>query len=274
MVLKINSNLTNGQFVEKGDTIGVIYSSSQQKNLVELNGELDVLTASLEVSISGEKKTEVIESELRLEMAKSEYAKQSKILERLNKQLNKEIIAEEVYETASDELIILENAVKVCQAELESSISGEKEETINMLKKQIIATKNKISFLLNEIDSKNSIVVPFMGRIERSFSEDTLIVISNIESGIALIPIDLEEAKYIELNAKVSFSSTNSSELLTGVVCTKHPVMQIIGGKQCVLVLANIQNISSDFISGMITQAEINCSDVNLQTYLKRNIKM
>ena len=61
---------------------------------------------------------------------------------------------------------------------------------------------------------------------------------------------------------KVSFKTNNTSELLTGVVQMKQPVMQIIGGKQCIMVLATVYNISSDFVSGMITQAEINCGTV------------
>ncbi len=273
MVLDLNQNLTNGQIVEKGDTVGVIYSSSLQENLVQLKGDLSVLTATLEASMSGVKRTEVKEARERLEMSKSEYAKQTKIVERLNKLLQKELIAEEDYQTASDELMVLEKAVNVRQAELESSLSGEKVEEINMLRKQIIATENKISFLQNQIDSQSSIIIPFRGRIERSFSEDTLLVLSNIDLGIAFIPVALEEVGYIGEGGPVAFSSINSSEVLKGFVQMKQPVMQIIGGEQCVMVLATVYNISKDFISGMITHAEINCGSVSLQTYLKRNIQ-
>lgn len=273
-LLNMNPKLKNGQILEQGDTVGVLYSSSQQESLIQLTGELQVLAATLEVSMSGVKRTEVKEASERLEMSKSEYAKQTKIVERLNKLFKKELIAEEDYQTASDELIVLEKAVNVRQAELESSLSGKKTEEINMLQKQIAAVQNKISFLHKQIDSQNSIIAPFKGRVERSFSVDTLLVLSNYELGVAFIPIALEEAQYISEGEKVSFSSANKSELLTGVVQMKQPVMQIIGGKQCIIILANVYNISKEFISGMITQAEISCDKVSLQTYLKRNIKM
>lgn len=272
MVLEFNASLTNGQIIEKGYSLGRIYSSNLQENLVQLNGELSVLNASLKASMSGVKESEIKEAQERLEMAKSEYVKQTRIVERLNKQLQKEVIAEEVFQTASDELKILGKAVNVRQAELESSISGEKTDEINMLKTQIIATEKNISFLQKQIDSQNSIIAPFRGRIEKSFSEDTLLVLSNFDVAVAFIPVALEEASYIEKDEKVSFSSVNQSEFLKGVVQRKQTVAQILGGKQCIMVLATVYNVSKDFISGVITQAEINCGSVSLQTYLKRNI--
>lgn len=272
MILDLDKNLRNGEIVEKGDTVGFIYSSSLQESLVQLNGELSVLTASLQARMSGDKTTEVKEAQERLEMAKSEYYKQMKIVERLNKLFQKELIAEEDYQTASDELIVLEKAVNVRQAELESSLSGEKDEEINMLRKQIIATENKISFLHKKMDLQNSIIAPFSGRIERSFSEDTLLVLSNVDLGVALIPVTVEESEYISEGETIEFNLSNSSELITGVVQMKQPVMKIIGGKQCIIVLATVHNISQNFISGMLTQAKINCGTVSLQTYLKRNI--
>ena len=57
MILDIDPSLENGQAVEKGDTLGVIYSSSRQENLIKLKGELQVLTATLKANESGEKKT-------------------------------------------------------------------------------------------------------------------------------------------------------------------------------------------------------------------------
>ena len=274
MLLDISHKIKNGQIVEKGDTIGTIYSSSQQESLIQLNGELQVLKATLEVSLSGVKKTEVKEAKERLEMSKSEYHKQKKIVERLSSLLEKELIAAEDYQTASDELSVLEKAVNVREAELESSLSGEKIEEINMLKKQISAVENTISFLEKQKDAQSSIIAPFNGRLERSFSKDTLLVLSNFDIGVAFMPVAMQESEYIDEGGKVSFKTNNASELLTGVVQMKQPVMQIIGGRQCIMVLATVYNMSSDFVSGMITQAEINCGTVTLQTFLKRNTQI
>ena len=123
--------------------------------------------------------------------------KQKKIVERLSKLLEKELIAAEDYQTASDELSVLEKAVNVREAELESSLSGEKIEEINMLNKQISAVENKISFLEKQKDAQSSIIAPFNGRLERSFSKDTLLVLSNFDIGIAFMPVAIEESEYI-----------------------------------------------------------------------------
>lgn len=272
MVLDLNNSIKNGQFIDKGDTLGNIYSSKQQESIVELNGELQVLNATLEASMSGVKRTEVKESKERLEMAKSAYIKQKKIVERLNKLLKKELIAEEDYQTASDELVVLEKAINVREAELESSLTGEKAEEINLLRKRMSAVENKMNFVKSEIDLQSSIIIPFDGRIERSFSQDTILVLSNYEFGVAIIPVSIDEANYLNEGDKVRFLSTSFDKPLTGIVQMKQSVMQMIDGEQCILVLATVHNISTDFISGMVTQSEINCGNISLLNYLERII--
>lgn len=272
IVLDLDPALGYGNIVKQGDTIGVIYSSGQQESLIQLTGELQVLTATLKVSMSGNKMTEVREAQERVAMAESEYDKQVKIVERLNKLLEKDLIAEADYQMATDQLTIISKAVKVREAELGSSMSGEKVEEINKLKEQILAVENKIAFLNQQINSQNSIIVPFSGRIERTFSNDTLLVLSNFDSGIACIPVPLEDAANIYEGEKVSLYLTGDEVILSGSIQMKHPVMNIIDGRQCIVVVAKINSVSNDFVSGVFAQAEIDCGNVSLQTYLRRNI--
>ena len=272
LILNLNSTLNNGDIVSKGDTLGLIYSSGQQENLIQLNGDLQVLNASLKASMSGDKNTEVREAQQRLAMAQSELNKQTKIVKRQKELLKKDIVAMEVYETAADELKILEKAVNVRQAEVESALSGKKDEEINQLKENIVAIENRISFLQQQVDSQNLIIAPFSGRIDRTFSNDTLLVVSNFDSGIACIPVPLEEADFIPKGGNVSFNSSNLGSQFSGEVQMKQPVMQLIGGKQCIIVLATFNPLSNDFISGLLAPVKINCGSISLPAYLKRNI--
>ena len=108
--------------------------------------------------------------------------------------------------------------------------------------------------------------------MERSFSKDTILVLSNYEMGVALVPVSIDEADYLNEGDEVKFVSTNFEDALSGIVQTKQSVMQMIGGKQCIMVLATVHNISKGFISGIITKSEINCGSIPLITYLERNI--
>lgn len=272
IILNLNPKLNDGEIVTKGDTLGAIYSSSQQENLIQLNGELQVLIASLKASMSGDKNTEVREAQQRLAMAQSEFDKQTKIVNRLKELQIKDIIAREEYETAADELKILEKAVNIRQAELESALSGKKDEEINELKENIIAVENRISFLQQQVDSQNLIIAPFNGRIDRTFSNDTLLVLSNFDSGIACIPVPLEEAAFIPKGGEVSFDSPNLTSQFSGEIQMKQPVMQFIGGKQCIIFWATFNPISNDFVSGLLAPVKINCGSVSLPAYLRRNI--
>lgn len=153
IILDINPSLENGQTVKKGDTLGIIYSSSRQGNLIKLKGELQVLTATLKANTSGDKKTIVREAQERLAQAKVEFEKQNKVVKRLKALYEKHLVAEADYQTALDELNVLAKAVNVREAELESSLSGEKDEEINMLREQIFAVENELTFLQQQIDS-------------------------------------------------------------------------------------------------------------------------
>ncbi len=270
--LNLDQSLVAGKVVAKGDTLGVIYSTSQHENLIQLNGELQVLKAELAAGLSGVKKTEVQESQERLALAKSELNKQDKIVQRQKELLREEIITQEEYQIAMDDLNILLKAVDVRQAELESSTSGVKNEEINKLNKQIMAIENEISFLKQQIDSENLITAPFRGRIERTFSNDTLISISSIKSGVALIPVPLEAAAYIGDKSSISFDSAFGISSLKGNIQMKNHVMHLIGGKQCIIVTGTVEPLSDDFVSGIIAKAEIACDLVSLPTYLERNI--
>lgn len=256
----------------KGDTLGYIYSSARQADLIRLKGELDVLNAAVKAGMSGDKKTEVQAAEQRLALAVSEVDKQTKIVDRLKKLLEKDIIAKAEYQEEADELYTLTKAVKIRQAELESSLSGEKAEEIEMLKKQITAVNNEISFLQRQIDSQNIITAPFSGRLDRSFSNDTLLVLSNFDLGVGYIPVHLAEADYISDDGRVSFKSNSQAAELSGKVLKKHPAMKMIGGKQCMIVLTDVSPLTNDFVSGSLAQAKINCGQIALQTYLIRNI--
>ncbi|MGD9488181.1 MAG: hypothetical protein AB7W47_09170 [Calditrichaceae bacterium] len=271
-VLTLNPDLSNGQIVAKGDTLGIIYSSNKHENLIQLEGELQILKATLKAGMSGDKITEVREAAERLAMAQSELDKQKKITARLKELFDKDLIAGEEYQIAADELNTLEKAVNVRQAELESSMSGEKVEEIHKLTKQINAVENEISFLKQQINSQNLIISPFGGRVERSFSDDTLLVLSNFDSAVACIPVPLENAAFVTKGGTVLFDSPELKSRLSGEVQTTQPVLQLIGGKQCIIVLATVNSISNDFISGLFTPAKINCGPLSIPDYLKQII--
>jgi len=271
-ILYLDPMLKNGQVVAQGDTLGTIYSSNQQENLVQLNGELKVLKASLKVAMSGEKRTKIEESRQKLEVAKMEFEKQKKIVDRLKKLWGKNLISQEEYETQADELAILAKEVNVSQAELEATLSGEKDEVIKQLKEQISAVENEMAFLKEQLASENLILAPFSGRIDMNFSKDTLLIVSHFERGIAYIPVPIEDAVYINHGDSVSYNSTYPETPLSGEIQMKQSVMQMVGGKQCLLVVASAEPLANNFISGLLVPAEINSGSVSLPGYLQRNI--
>lgn len=272
VVLDIKAELKAGQVLNKGDTLGLIYSSKQQEELTQLTGNLRILQATLKARKSGKKIAEIQQAKERLALAKAEFEKQKKVVSRLKVLFDKEFCSKEKYQLANDELDILSLTIKVRQAELQSYQTGDKNEDINTVKQQIAAVEEEISFLKETIDTKNTIVAPFDCVLESSFSTDTLLILSDKLSAVAFIPVSLEKSINIKKGDKVSFYGPEDVSGLTGIVNRKLQTMQLMNGKQCILISAKIENLTKDFISGIIAKAKIDCGKQSLKNYFLNNI--
>jgi hypothetical protein len=251
--VRLNPELRPNQVVNYGDTLGIIYSSTNMQRYIELQGRLSVAKAELDVNLSGEKESIIKQAEQNLKLAQSQEDRQSKVVDRLQQLYEKRIVSEEEYQLAADALRSLKIEVEVRQAAYETARTGAKDAEIQRLKMNIVSLENQIESIQNQLNSYN-IIAPFTGRIERSFSNDTLLILSETEQCLVFIPIGIDEKKYLLPDSRISVSV--GSDVLTASILDINNTIEVVNNKQCVTLTAVMDGtIETNY--GMIVPVEI-----------------
>lgn len=78
----LNPKIFDKEQLTIGDTIGYVYSNEEQRRLIQLLGQLGVLSAELEFHTTGQKPEDVLFAERKLILAQQELETQRKLMRR------------------------------------------------------------------------------------------------------------------------------------------------------------------------------------------------
>jgi len=269
MSFTINSSIVNNGFVEKGDTIGTIYSSEAEERLATLSGQLLTTEAKLAVSTIGQKESIIREVEQRLSYVKTAAAEQQKILNRLQNLYKKEMISTEEYENELGKEKLLQIEISIAEAELEAATTGEKKETIKLFNSQIAAVKQEINVLQKRLNSF-SITSPFSGKVSKVFSSDTLLLIKDTSAYVALIPLRLNDCSYVCKAQEVKINDNNLGITNNGRLIDLDDEINILSGEQIRVATALFKDNPKNLLTGMVSHYNIYCEPVTMLEYVKR----
>jgi hypothetical protein len=263
--VKLCDGLLSGRFIQAGDTIGTIYSSSIFENYIGTQGRLKVAKAQLEVSLTGDKESVIVQHIRQFELAKVEAAKQAQVVKRLQELHKKGLISDEEYQLASEELDILHLVVQTKQAELEAVRSGEKPAEINRLKDYISSIEDDLGSIKKQM-SDLVITAPFSGTIDRAFNSDTLLILSESQRFLISIPIPVEDEPFIGEDSKLVVTLGNKDFIATIIEVSNE--IHIIGGKANLLVHALINKTDQKLHHGMVGKVKIKGKNMHILPYL------
>ena len=150
--LKLNSKKNNFS-VSKNDTIGIIHSNEINRELVKLQGTLAETKASLELNLTGNKKSIINAAKEKLAFSKEKSKEQKKILARLKAMFRKNLISKEEYEIAQNESNLNDINISIAQAQLEAVKTGEKPEQVQFINSKILSIENEISVLEKRLNN-------------------------------------------------------------------------------------------------------------------------
>lgn len=224
----INENLN----VEKGDTVAIFTSSHTNFIIEEIKGQISEYEKLLNSQLSGEKSSIIAGQEKIYEMSKITYANQEAIFKRTVSLYNSKLISVEEYDLAKNLLVKLKLDEEKEYQNLLALKSGLKAEDISITRDKINYLKKQMEILKNRVSDYN-ITAPFDGVVSGISSLDTLFTISEINSYVALIPIELEKSNFIKVGQNVTFSVANHNiKINIDEVDTK---IQFINGKKYVV---------------------------------------
>lgn len=221
-----------------GDTVAVFTSSHTNLIIEQSKGEISLQEKLLDSQLSGEKSSTINEQEKIYEISKINYSDQEAIFNRAAALYKAELISVEEYDLAKNLLAKLKLDEEKEFQNLLSLKSGLKPEEISITKDKIDALKKQKNILENRISAYN-LISPFDGFVFGSSSIDTLFTISEINSYVALIPIQIEKAPFLHINQEVTFINLDSLHSIT--IQSTDPQIRIINGKKYIVFKSQFQ---------------------------------
>jgi hypothetical protein len=265
----LSPRLRSASTVLTGDTIGVFESSETTLRLAELTGDLETAMASLVAVSSGDKGSVITEAERRLQYAQEQLLQQQRVVDRLAPQHQSGYIAASEYELQTSALRMYEVGVSIAEAQLESALSGSRPEDIGLVRSRIVALQGQIG-ALRERSSRHTVRAPFEGRLRRSYSPDTLIVLRDHSSLVALVPIPFEERAFVTEGQQVSLVPVGTRASAGGVVIQVDDAVLLINGRQVILVAIHVNGENEALLPGSLARARIEAEAIPLREYARR----
>ncbi len=267
---ELNNSVVPGNYVQAGDTVGMIYSTQLSREFIALVGDLEVTRASLDLYITGEKDAIVDEARNRLAYAEQQVKGHTILLERQRELHKRNLISDEELDIAIQQKRLYEIDIQIAEAKLRAALTGAKDEQIEYLNTRIATLEEEIRSFERIIDDY-TYISPIDGIVYHTFSHDTLALIGDTETYIAVIPVPFQYRPYIGngQNVKLRIPGNNIATRYGNVHSIGNTV-RLINGGQFFMISALIENLDDEYLPGILASASIQTDPVTLREYLFR----
>jgi hypothetical protein len=260
----MNPAISIGSFISKSDTIGSIISNDLDLLLVQMRGQLNVTHSLLNQSLSGEKESLVQEAQQNLDYAERKVDLDRKIFLRQQQLFEKKFISDEEFDLTKNTLEMNEVAVEIARAKLQTVLTGEKKEQVDLIRAQITALEKEISALEKKSASFN-LISPVNGIVRWIPESDTLLVISDTSEFIVLLPIPLNNQGYVKQYADVKVNMRYS-----GTIERIHQSVEYLFSSPVVFASAVVHGENIDLLPGLRVDCKVYCGNMKISDHLKR----
>jgi hypothetical protein len=263
----VNPGLSQG-LVKAGDTLASVYSSTLADKIVSLEGNINTLMASLEFERSGSKDTEIEAARLQLTYARARLEEQQKILERSKSLLEGKIIPQQEYDIEVRRERLDAIRVSIAEADLGSALSGAQTRKLDVFRAQIVDEEKKLAVARDVLDHM-TLVTPLSGKLLFPLSEDTLMSIEQVDTLVAVLPIQGGSHSTIEWTSQLTLIGPNFQQIVTSDQMQVDDHILKVGSEQLILVRIRIDNSEGLLVPGQIVEASVKFSSKSVIQMLK-----
>ncbi|HVO74131.1 MAG TPA: hypothetical protein VMT35_08915 [Ignavibacteriaceae bacterium] len=268
----INPRITMGCIISKYDTIGSIYSNELEYSLTSLKGELNVAQSLLNQSITGEKESLIKEAKENLDLAIKKTELEKKLFYRAQQLHEKGLISDQEFELSQNTLGLDETAEKVAEAKLQTVLTGEKKEQIEMVKSQIAALQKQV-IILEKKSAGFNLLSPIKGFVRWVPDGDTLLIISDTSSYVISFPVPLVKKNYIDSKTCIKIIPPSGEEDITAESKRIDGSIEYLSLKPVVLGQAVIKGFQSNFMPGLMVECKVECGSIPISEHINRIFK-
>ncbi len=264
---KSGADLNSGNSVKTGDTLGIIISNKNFQDLVDYENQLNEYKSFLNFSASGMKETDIEVLQKEIEYAKLQFSEHSKLLKRYKALAEKDLITKEEYEIEEGRNRLYKLSIDIAESKLETAETGVKPEELKYIRDQINSAQRSVDFLIGKISELN-ITSPIDGLVDRSLGGDTLMSVYDVSEFVLLIPVKLNQRKFIYRDQMVKFGHPISDTLVQASIIDINSTIEKINETAVILVFADSIENTKGLYPGMIINTKIFCENVNLLKYI------
>jgi ABC-type oligopeptide transport system substrate-binding subunit len=247
----------------------MIYSNEQERNLIQLLGDFEILKAEYNFHTTGQKPEDIQQAKTRLEFVRQDLLTQKKLTQRAENLFKEAVISDQEYELSLNDLKLKEIQIDIAEAHYLSVSTGDKPEMAALIKAKIDALSNQISQVKNRLNFF-TVTSPVSGMVvsNRGIDNNEIVInIADTSSLVLLVPFELKELPYIKHDQEVVIGRNGIKVI--GRILTIDNVVQTIDFKQALFATVVIEG-NSDLIPGSFAEATIQSGELSLVEYLKR----
>ena len=245
----LNPALRGRQVVAVGDTLAWITSSNLESEILDLEGDLKTLRATLAFERSGSRETEIEAARQRLSYARTRYEEQQAILKRSEELFEKKFISQQEYDQDVSRERLDAIRISIAEADLASALTGAPVSKLAVIQSQIADVEQKLK-LQRGLLQRMTLTSPLAGQLSFSMGPDTLLSIGQVDTVVVLIPIPAEPLASRALTADLRIQAAGRI-IQAAPDQIKHD-QQILnmGNRQMLLVRVRLPNPEGQLIPG------------------------
>jgi hypothetical protein len=258
-------------WIQAGDTVLRMYSSLINEQINQLSSEAAIKEAVLNAYGVGEKNPIIQEAANKLRFAKEELTLKERFFS-MQKQLFKDsVISKREYLEAENAFALANINVEMSKKALETVGTGQKTESLEIVKNEILALEEKRSYLVNR-KAASAVIAPFAGQIRPNILPGQILTLQDVSKVIAQVPVKVETLPYLSINNKISILDVQSQKYFLGTIIKIDNKVEVLDGRRVVLVQAVVEPLpTGERLSiGMSANCRIYCDTINQLEYLKR----
>ncbi len=263
--------LPTGAFVNFGDTIVRMYSTSQRQEIQEIEAQLSLYAAQLTAETTGDKVPIIQEAENKLHFSEQDLILKESLYQ-TNKRLKEEgLVAMTDFQSFENDYKLAKIQVDIARKTLETVRTGLKNESIGITEAQLRGLRDRRS-LLRQKGLSFVLRAPFSGYIVPTVLPEEMLTLERSDEYLVHIPIKVEQMAYLNETSIISVRDVKTQHLFPAKLIGTLPRIEVLDNRQVAIVLALVVPDSSGLrlSTGISTRCSIDFGSINQREYIKR----
>jgi hypothetical protein len=271
---QLNPNLYQRAYLNKGDTVASLFSNQDHEQLVQLQGQLAVQKAELQLDNVGQKPTDVESRFNEVALAKQELATQRLLTDRTVALYQDSLASRQEYEVAINKLRVRELNVQTMTANYKSAATGERPEQLQVIRTRIRSLQQQIHQIQHTLKDL-TLTSPVSGTVllkkaPVSPAEEVVVAVADNSAYVMLLPVRYSERDYVQLKQKVEVAITGTTQTASGEIIGIDNAVQLVDGRQAFFVTALVTEKNLPLVPGMVIKTTVWCQPISLKDHIAR----